>query len=128
MKSCLLSAFLIALPLAAQNTPALNGCQLLPASEVARVTGQRNLSEPTRVGLGCGYDNAQVLIYSGDKAEASWEQTMKTFGHDKAQRFPVAGLGEGAYSFYPKPRDQYEDSNAFVVAKKAKYLVAMSVA
>ena len=108
----------------------MNACQLLPGAEVVRVTGQKSLTPPEPIGngYGCGYDNAQLLIYTGDKAEANWEGTMKNFGHDKAQRLPLSGVGEKAYSFYPKPRDQYEDSNAFVVVKQGKYVIAMSVA
>ena len=108
----------------------VNACQLLPRADVERVTGQKSLTTPEAIsgGSGCGYDNAQVLIYTGDKAEANWEATMKNFGRDKAQRLPVTGVGEKAYSFYPKPRDQYEDANAFVVVKQGKYVVAMSVA
>jgi hypothetical protein len=98
----------------------VNACQILPIADVVRVTGQKsyNPAMPISGGSGCGYDNGQLLIYTGDKAEAKWESTMKVFGHDKAQRLPIAGLGDKAYTFYPKPRDQYEDSNAFVVVKR----------
>ena len=107
-----------------------NACDLLPNADVVRVTGQRSYVAPERIGdgYGCSYDAAQLLIYTGDNAEQSWEGTMKTFGHDKAQRFPIAGVGEKAYAFYPKPRDQYEDTNAFVVARQGQYVVALSVA
>jgi len=112
-----------------RQSAGLNACQLLPKSEVDRVTGRKSYAdaEPIR-GSGCGYAQAQLLIYSGDKAEENWEGTMKTFGHDKAQRFPIPGVGEKAYSFYPKPRDQYEDTNAFVVVKQGRYIIVMSVA
>lgn len=53
---------------------------------------------------------------------------MKVFGHEKAERRPIAGVGEKAYSFYPKPRDKYEDTNAFVVVRQGQYVIAMSVA
>jgi hypothetical protein len=132
---CLITLTALQFPLSAQANKGKQGpgpiaCDLLPNTDVVRVTGRKSYVEPERIsgGFGCGYDAAQLLIYTGDNPEQSWEGTMKTFGHDKAQRFPIAGLGEKAYSFYPRPRNEYEDTNAFVVIKQGRYVIAMSVA
>lgn len=134
-RALLFAAIALCSPLLAQASkatpaPVPNACQLLPNADVVRVTGQKSYVDPEPIGggTGCGYENAQLLIYAGPNAEQQWETTMKTFGHDKAPRAPITGLGEKAYALFPKPRNQYQDTSAFVVAKQGIYLLAMSVA
>lgn len=110
--------------------PGPQACSLLSRAEVEMATGQKSYTEPepVRGGSGCGYDNAQLLIYTGSDSESQWEATVRAFGHDKAPRTAIAGLGDKAYSLYPMPRDKYEDTSAFVVVKRGNYTIAMSVA
>jgi hypothetical protein len=70
-----------------KGAPGPIACDLLPNADVVRVTGRKSYVEPELIngGAGCGYDDAQLLIYTGDNPEQAWEGTMKVFGHDKAQ-------------------------------------------
>jgi hypothetical protein len=128
MRARLFAVFVLFSALASAQTAKQSGiqaCSLITKADVERVTGQKQFSDPTPIGSGCGFDNAQVLIYS---SETAWESTMKIFGQDKAARTPITGLGDKAYSFNSTPRTKNEDANAFVVVTKSMYTIAVSVA
>jgi hypothetical protein len=117
-----------------KTAKAIAACSLLSNAEVAKVTSRQLFTAPEATSLaggagsGCTFDVAQLVLFSGDNAEENWEAFLKNYRHDKDKRYPLEGIGERAYGFYPKPRDKYEDTNAFVVVKLGQHMIAVSVA
>jgi hypothetical protein len=136
MRPALLIALLIPPHLHAQpkakQAAAPRACALLSRAEFEKVTGRNAYVDSEELDSGgrsiCEFGLGQLMIYAGANPEVAWESTLKTFGHDKAIRTPIAGLGDSAYSFTTKPRDANEDANAFVVVRTGGKLLALSVA
>jgi hypothetical protein len=127
-----LSCTLLALTTGAiAAVPATGACQLLTKAELDTVTGRPAALEPEEQPIGqgtaCHYGEAQLIVLSGPGAMERWNQMMKHFGHEQAPRSPLPGLAPDAYSFFPKPRSQGEDSDAFVVTSAGPNVVVMSV-
>jgi hypothetical protein len=120
------------LPAFAEASP--EACSLVTNADVGTVIGRQFYDDPESTplaeGSACtyGYGKAQVIIFFGSNAQSNWEEFVKNFGHEKEERYPISGVGESAYSFFPKPRDEYEDTTAFVVTQSGQYTVAVSVA
>ena len=128
----LAAASLICAQPKAKQATGPQACALLSRAEFEKVTASNayvDAEEVNSVGRSiCEFGLGQLMVFSGSAAEADWEATVKRFGHDKAVRTPITGLGDTAYSFTTKGRDKNEDSNAFVVVKAAGKLIALSVA
>ena len=123
--ACIYLAILMPLALGAEIVQA---CSLLTKDEFAQVLGRPAFTEPDGEMTGvCGYDGGQVLLYPGPNSQAAWEGTLKAFGYENAERVPVEGVGESAYAFYVKPKDEYQDASAFVVFVVGDFTVAVSV-
>jgi hypothetical protein len=71
---------------------------------------------------------AQVIVFSGPNSQSDWDDFAKNFGHEKEEHDPISGVGDSAYSFFPKPRDEDENTTAFVVVQSGQYTIAASVA
>src|SRR3954453_12392167 len=107
-------------------------CSLLMKSEAEKITGRPLYRDPEAMGLTggsvCDYGTAQVILFSGEGSGERLEALLKSFGHDRDERHPVSGVGEGAYVIYPEPRNQYQDTVAFLVTKVGPHTVAVSLA
>ena len=109
-------------------------CELLTKAEVEKEIGRKVYSDPEGMllagGAVCDFDGgeAQVMLFTGPKAEASWEGMLKRFGHENAKRTAVPGLGAPAYVIYPPPRNQYQETVAMIVVQSGKGLVVVSSA
>src|SRR5689334_11445254 len=83
-------------------------CSLLTRAEVERITGRRQYRDPDAAELAggsvCGYSEAEVMLFSGEGSGERLEAMLRSFGHDKDERHPVSGVGDGAYVIYPEPR------------------------
>ncbi|HJR34888.1 MAG TPA: hypothetical protein VJ817_08080 [Gemmatimonadales bacterium] len=96
-------------------------CGLLTKAQVEKEIGRKLYSGPEgmRIGGGvvCDFDGgeAQVMLFTGTNSEANWEGMLKRFGHEKAKRTPVPGLGAPAYVIYPPPKNQYQETVAMLV-------------
>jgi hypothetical protein len=115
------------------NAGQLQACNLLSNADVEKVTGQKMYSEPTPMALKggagalCGFDNAQVIVFSGSDSEVLWEEFLKAFGYNDVQKYPLSDLGDPAYAVYFEPKNEYQDGGTFVVVPSAKRTVAVSV-
>ena len=110
-------------------------CGLLTKAQVEKEIGRKLFGEQEgmRIGGGavCDFDGgeAQVMLFTGANSEANWEGMLKRFGHEKAKRTPVPGLGAPAYVIYPPPKNQYQETVAMVVVRigKGTLIVSSSV-
>lgn len=114
----------------ARGTASISACTLLTNADIEKVTGRKMFTEATLMlgGALCGFDVAQLIVFLGEDAEQRWENMLKSFGHQNEKRFPVPELSDTAYAFYPKPKTEFEDTNAFVVVKADRQVVVLSVA
>lgn len=116
------------------TAPPLQACSLLTPADVEQVTGQCEYGAPESMSLAggagsaCTFTMAQVVLFAGAKAEEHWNALVKHYGHEHDKRYPVSGLGDRAYFFFPKPRSQYEDTSAFLVVHVGRYTVGLSIA
>jgi hypothetical protein len=118
---------------AAQAAP--NACGLLTDVEAAKLIarGQPDYSErePTTVAGGkgslCQYDGGQVGLWTGPGSGQSFEQFLASWKQDKEPRQPVAGVGDQAYVFYPKPRNSYTDEGPMLVATVGAHTVTAAL-
>jgi hypothetical protein len=117
----------------AANMAPPEACALLTNTDVQKVTGRKMFTEPTPMSLKggagalCGFDNAQVILFSGDNSETLWDGFLKGFGYGDVQKYPVSGLGDKAYAFYFKPQNEHQDAGTFIVVSAGKRTVAVSV-
>jgi hypothetical protein len=112
------------------QTPA--ACSLLSNADVEKVTGRHLYTDPDQTSLAdagsaCTFDIAQVILFSGDRSEERWTAYVRRWGHGDEPRLPVSGVGDRAYVFYPKPRDQYEGVHAVVVVRVGQHTIGVSV-
>lgn len=119
---------------ASKPAGALQVCSLLTDAEVNQLVARGDdASEkhetPLGGGASCTYGigRGQIIVYSGPKAEASFNDLAKSFHIDTATRNPVSGVGEGAYVIYPKPRDEYEVRAGLLVTKYRQYMLGVSL-
>jgi hypothetical protein len=131
----LIASFAALLTSTAQDeVTALDPCSLLTKAEVEQTLGIEVFMDPESAPFGaaniCDFDGgqAQVMLFIGADSQSKWDQMIASFGEDKAQRSPVGDFGEGAYAFYTKPRNQYQDAAAFIVVPRADKTVVVSAA
>ena len=107
-------------------------CALLTKDEVAKLTGRQAYSEPsgTRLvddGSACDYSSANLTLFSGPKSDQSYDKLVKNFKKDNSARQAVAGIGDSAYLWFPKARDQYEGSYAVLVVHQGAHTLALAL-
>jgi hypothetical protein len=107
-------------------------CALLSNDEVVKITGRRSYSQPegtqlTNDGASCDYTGVNVTLFSGPKSDENYDKLVKNFMKDNSSRQVVAGVGDSAYLWFPKPRDQYEGNHAILVAHQGVHTVAVSL-
>ena len=123
--------------LAAQTAP--NACGLLTTEEAKTriVRGQKMIvpldAEATSVSGGkgsvCDYTyGGQVGIYVGPNSEKAFEGFLKAFKAEGQPTQPVPGVGDKAYVFYPKPRNDYSDQGPYLVATVGPHTVTAFLA
>jgi len=112
----------------------LQVCSLLSDAEIKQLVargGYAKEKDETRLGGGgsCTYGlgRGQVIVYSGPSAEANFNGLLKDFHQDTVTKHPVAGIGDGAYAIYPKPRDSYETRVALLATKYRQYMLGISL-
>ena len=75
----------------------------------------------------CGYDNGQVLLFTGEGSNAAFDRLLASFGQEDLPRSPVNGLGDGASALFYDPENPYQDHGAFVVFGAGPPTVAVTV-
>ena len=97
----------------AGTTPATrDACTLASNAEVAQVAEEKPQlakfwSAPitSHGGAHCDYDGGSIRIY---RSGADLESALKSLKADKAERRPVAGIGDKAFFMIPYPDDEYK--------------------
>ena len=107
-------------------------CTLLSNDEVVKITGRPSYSQPEGTqlidgGSACDYSGANITLFSGPKSNDSYDKLVKNFKKDNSQRQPVAGIGDSAYLWFPKARDQYEGNYAVLVVHRGAHTVAFAI-
>ena len=112
----------------------LQVCSLLTDAEITRLVARGgSASEKNETPLGggssCTYGigRGQVMVFTGPKAEANFNDLLKSFHKDTVTKHPVSGVGEGAYVIYPKPRDEYEVRVGLLATKYRQYMLGISL-
>jgi hypothetical protein len=127
---------LLGAPLAAQSAP--NACGFLTSAEVEKLInrgkptyGQTPEASAVVGGKGsvCDYPGGgQVALYVGPNSEAAFNQFLKAFDALGQPKEPVSGVGDKAYVFYPKPRNEYSDQGPYLVAAVGPHTVTAFLA
>ena len=122
--------------LAAQSAP--NACGLLAKAEVEKLINRGKptygqMPEATAVSGGkgsvCDYPGGgQVALYVGPNSEAAFEHFLKAFKAEGQPKQVVPGVGDKAYVFYPKPRNEYSDQGPYLVATVGSHTVSAFLA
>jgi hypothetical protein len=121
--------------LVAQSAP--NACGLLTKAEVEQLIARgkpmyNQLPEASAIAGGqgsvCDYDGGQVGIYVGPNSEGAFQQLLKAFNAEGQPKQPVSGVGDKAYVFYPKPRNEYSDQGPYLVATVGSHTVTAFLA
>ncbi len=119
---------------AAKPAGTLQVCSLLTDAEINQLVargGSASEKNETPMGTGSsctyGIGRGQIIVYSGPKAEADFNELLKSFHKDTVMKHPVAGAGEGAYVIYPKPRDEYEVRVGLLATKYRQYMLGISL-
>lgn len=107
-------------------------CSLLTKDEVAKITGRRAYSEPAGTqlvdnGSACDYSSANLTLFSGSKSNDSYDKLVKSFKKDNSSRQAVTGVGDSAYLWFPKARDQYEGNYAVLVVHQGAHTLALAL-
>jgi len=107
-------------------------CALLTKDEVAKLTGRPAYTDPAGTqlvngGSACDYSSANLTLFSGPKSDESYDKLVKNFKKDNSARQAVAGIGDSAYLWFPKPRDQYEGNYAVLVVHQGAHTLALAV-
>ena len=110
---------------------AADACALMSSDEFEALTGKTEYTDPTSMPWGeamvCGYDNGQVLLFTGADSNAAFDRLLASFGQENLPRTPVDGLGEGAFALFYDPENEYQDHGAFVVFGPAPPTLAVTV-
>ena len=108
-----------------------DACALMGGDDFEALTGKTEYSDPTSMSLGggtvCGYDNGQVLLFTGNESLAAFDGLLASFGQEDLPRTPVDGLGDGAFALFYDPENPYQDHGAFVVFGAGPPTVAVTV-
>jgi len=102
-----------------------DACGLMSRDEFAALTGKTEYGDPTGMPWGggtvCGFENGQIVLFTGADAPAAFDRMLAGFGQQDLPRKPVEGLGEGAFAL------PYQDHGAFVVFGAGPPTVAVAV-
>lgn len=111
-----------------------NACGLVADADVQRliVRGKTRFHmtpESFVVGKGkgslCDYSvGGQVAIYTGPNSAAVFENSLKSFSIESESRQPVPGIGDKAFLFYPKPKNDRDDEGPYLVMTVGEYTVS----
>ena len=108
-----------------------DACGLMSRDEFEALTGKTEYTDPTGMPWGggtvCGYNNGQILLFTGEDSESAFDQMLESFGQEGLPRTPVDGLGEGAFALFFDPEDEYQDHGTFVVFGAGPPTVAVTV-
>jgi hypothetical protein len=117
--------------LVAQSVP--NACGLLADADVQRLivrgrTRFHQTPETFVVGKGkgslCDYSvGGQVAIFAGPNSAAVLEDHLKAFRIESQARQPVPGIGDKAFLFYPKPKNDRDDVGPYLVMSVGQFTV-----
>ena len=109
-------------------------CSLLSDAEIKQLVARGGSASeknetPLAGGSSCTYGigRGQIMVFSGPRAEANFNDLLVSFHKDKETRHPVAGVGDGAYVIYPKPRDEYEVRVGLLATKVRQYMLGISL-
>ena len=107
-------------------------CALLSNDEVVKISGRRSYSQAegtqlTNGGSACDYTGVNVTLFSGPNSDENYDKLVKNFKKDNSSRQAVAGIGDSAYLWFPKPRDQYEGNHAILVVHQGAHTMAVSL-
>ena len=107
-------------------------CDLLTKDEVAKLTGRPAYTDPAGTqlvngGSACDYSSANLTLFSSPKSDESYDKLVKNFKKDNSARQAVAGIGDSAYLWFPKPRDQYEGNYAVLVVHQGAHTLALAL-
>ena len=113
----------------------IQACSLMTNAEVEKIIGRRlfNQPEPKAVvggtGSACTYGegSARIVLFQGDGSEERWNAFLKSLGGESERKYPVAGVGEGAYALFPRPRSESEEPVAFLVVKVGRDTLGVSM-
>ena len=116
---------------AAQSAP--NACGLLDKAEVEKLINRgkptyNQMPEATAVSGGkgsvCDYPGGgQVGLYVGPNSAGAFEHFLKAFNAQGQPKETVSGVGDKAYVFYPKPRNEYSDRGPYLVVTVGEHTV-----
>ena len=131
ISSWLTAAVLWVMPACASAQAPADACALMGRDEFEALTGKTEYNDPTSMPLGeaavCGYDNGQVLLFTGEESMAAFDRLLASFGQEDLHRTPVDGLGDGAFALFYDPENPYQDHGAFVVFGAGPPTVAVTV-
>ena len=107
-------------------------CTLLTKDEVAKLTGRPAYTEPSGTqlvngGSACDYSSGNLTLFSGPKSDESYDKLVKNFKKDNGARQAVPGIGDSAYLWFPKARDQYEGNYAVLVVHQGAHTLALAL-
>ena len=109
-------------------------CSLLTNAEVKQLIARGGFvsakdETPLAGGSSCTYGlgRGQIMVFSGPKAEANFNDLLKGFHKDTVTKHPVSGVGDRAYAIYPKPRDEYETRVGLLATKVRQYVLGISL-
>ena len=112
----------------------LQVCSLLTDAEIKQLVARGGFASeknetPLGGGSSCTYGigRGQIIVFSGPRAEASFNDLLKGFHKDTVTKHPVSGLDGGAYVIYPKPRDEYEVRVGLLATKYRQYMLGISL-
>lgn len=124
------AALLLPACVASAQAPA-DACALMSGAEFEALTGKTEYSDPTGMPWGggtvCGYDNGQIMLFTGADSRAAFDRLLAGFGQQDLPRTPVDGLGDGAFALFFDPEDEYQDHGATVVFGAGPPTVAVTV-
>ena len=119
------------LPCVAWAQAPADACALMSQDEFQKLTGKTEFTDPTGMPWGggtvCGFDNGQILLFTGEDSRAAFDGLLASFGQQDLPRSPVDGLGEGAFALFFDPEDEDQDHGAFVVFGADPPTVAVTV-
>lgn len=112
-----------------------DACGMLTDAEVARLVtrGQPSYTAPEATTLGggkgsvCQYERGQVGLWMGPGSKQAVEKFIESWQQQGQPRQAVSGVGDSAYVFYPKPRNDYSDQGPYLVAAVGPHTVTASL-
>jgi hypothetical protein len=127
----LAAVVLLVAPSGAPAQAPADACALMGRDEFQALTGKQEFTDPEGMPFGggtvCGFNNGQILLWTGDDAPQAFDRLLASFGEQDLARTPVEGLGEGAFAIFYHPESEYQDHGAGVVFGAGPPTVAVMV-